>query len=310
MNALPPLPDDLPAVAGATPLTGGDTARAWRVELADGTHAVVKATPYDAGLEAEGLRALGHAGAPVPSVLGVDRGVLVLEHVSGPPDWEGLGAALAGVHAHHGPAFGWHRDNVIGALAQSNGWTSTAGAFVAERRVRPHLTCLPDPVAHRLAAACEGPLADLLDAHEPAASLVHGDLWSGNVVDGRWLVDPAVHYADRETDLAMLTLFGAPPPAFWEGYTARGELPEGWPQRRAALQLPPLLVHVRLFGAAYVPCVVRAVDAAGLPCRLRPARERHADGPLGGTTVSDRTTPPWPGAVRSVGRRHRLESRR
>lgn len=261
---VPPLPRGLPTVVHATALGGGEIAAAWRAELDDGRIVVIKATPYDAALEAEGLEALREAGGPVPAVLAVDDAVLVLEHVTGPPDWEHLGAALATVHGHHGPAFGWHRDNVIGPLPQANGWLSTSGAFVVERRIRPHLEVLPRDVARRLAAACEGALPDLLDAHDPPPSLVHGDLWTGNVVGGRWLIDPAVHHADRETDLAMLTLFGSPGPAFWGGYDSVAPLPEGWERRRAALQLPPLLVHVRLFGASYVPGVVRALERAGL----------------------------------------------
>jgi fructosamine-3-kinase len=261
---LPPLPAGLPAVEQATALAGGEVGRVWRVRLADGRDAVVKSCPYDAALEAEGLRALGDAGAPVPEVLGVGPAVLVLAHVAGPPDWEGLGAALAQVHANEGPAFGWHRDNVIGPLPQRNGRLPTSGAFVAERRVRPHLAALPPPLARRLETACAGPLPDLLDEHDPAPSLVHGDLWTGNVVAGRWLIDPAVHHADRETDLAMLTLFGDPDPAFWRGYEARWPLAPGWQRRRHALQLPPLLVHVRLFGASYLPAVSRALDGAAL----------------------------------------------
>jgi fructosamine-3-kinase len=259
---VPPLPDGLAAVAGARVLTGGDVARAWRATLVDGRRVVVKATPYDARLEAEGLEALRAAGAPVPAVLAVEVGVLVLEEVGGPPAWEDLGAALATVHTEVGPAFGWHRDNVIGPLPQANGWSTTSGGFVVERRIRPHLDALPDAVARRLVEACDGPLPEVLDEHEPSPSLVHGDLWTGNVVDGRWLIDPAVHHADRETDLAMLTLFGSPPPAFWHGYEAVSPPADGWERRRSLLQLPPLLVHVRLFGASYVSAVVRALDAA------------------------------------------------
>lgn len=259
---VPRLPEGLPAVRDARVLTGGDVARAWRATLADGRRVVIKATPYDAQLEAEGLDALRVAGAPVPTVLGVDVGVLVLEEVGGPPAWADLGAALATVHASVGPAFGWHHDNVIGPLPQLNGWRGTSAEFVVERRIRPHLGALPDAVARRLAAACDGPLPDVLDEHDPSPSLVHGDLWTGNVVDGRWLIDPAVHHADRETDLAMLALFGPPPAAFWSGYADVSAPVDGSERRRPLLQLPPLLVHVRLFGASYVDAVVRALDAA------------------------------------------------
>jgi fructosamine-3-kinase len=259
----PRLPGGL-TVRDARVVAGGDVARAWRATLVDGQRVVVKATPYDARLEAEGLDALREAGAPVPAVLGVDDEVLVLEEVGGPPAWEDLGAALATVHAAVGPAFGWYRDNVIGPLAQANGWLATSGAFVVERRIRPHLDALPGAVARRLASACDGPLPAVLDEHEPSPGLVHGDLWTGNVVDGRWLIDPAVHHADRETDLAMLTLFGSPPAAFWSGYEAVSPPVDGWERRRSLLQLPPLLVHVRLFGSSYVAGVVRALDAARL----------------------------------------------
>ncbi len=265
MNGLPTLPEGLPAVTEATPLGGGDVGRVWRATLTDGRAVVVKATPYDAELEAEGLEALAAAGAPVPAVLALGPHVLVMAAVDGPPDWAGLGTALAVVHASHGPGFGWHRDNVIGPLPQANGWLATSGSFVVERRIRPHLEVLPGEVARRLAAACEGPLPALLDEHDPPPSLLHGDLWTGNVVAGRWLVDPAVHHADRETDLAMLTLFGAPPAAFWSAYERAAPLPDGWERRRPVLQLPPLLVHVRLFGSGYLPGVVRALDDAGLP---------------------------------------------
>lgn len=262
---LPELPDDVPPVVAARPLVGGDVARAWRAELADGRDVVVKATPYDARLEAEGLVALGRAGAPVPAVVGVTPDVLVVDHVTGPPDLRGLGRALAGVHGHHGPGFGWHRDNVIGPLPQANAWCASSGELVVERRLWPRLGVLPAEVGRRLAAACDGgALAALLDEHDPAPGLVHGDLWSGNVVAGRWLIDPAVHHADRETDLAMLALFGTVPAELQRGYDEVAPLPAGWERRRGLLQLPPLLVHVALFGASYVPPIVRRLDEAGL----------------------------------------------
>lgn len=263
-DGLPVLPDGLPAVDTVAPLAGGDTARAWQVGFVDGTRAVVKATPYPAELEAEGLAELRAAGGPVPATFAVDGHVLVLEEVGGPPAWEALGAALAGVHAHTGRGFGWYRDNVIGPLPQLGGWRETSGELVVERRIRPHLDALPTALADRLVRACDGPLPALLDGHGPAPSLVHGDLRSGNIVAGRWMIDPAVHHADRETDLAMLHLFGSPPPAFERAYLDVAPLPDGWERRRPALQLHPLLVHVRLFGGGYVGAVARALDDAGL----------------------------------------------
>jgi fructosamine-3-kinase len=258
-TAVPHLPGGLPAVAEAHALSGGDIGQVWRARLADGRTVVVKATSYDARLEADGLRALAAAGGPVPAVLAVDLGVLVLEHVSGRPDWHALGAAVATVHRDVGDAFGWHQDNVIGPLPQRNPPSEDWPAFYVEHRIRPYLDDLPADLRRRLAAACDRILPDLLD-HDVPPSLVHGDLWSGNIVDGRWLVDPAVCRADRELDLAMLDLFGTIPPTFARGYAEVWPLDDGWEARRPALQLYHLLVHVRLFGSGYLGSVAARLD--------------------------------------------------
>jgi fructosamine-3-kinase len=259
------LPPGLPAVVSSRPLGGGSIADTRVARLADGRTVVVKRTTYDAGLEAEGLTALGAAGAPVPAVLGVGDGVLVIEHVSGAPAWDELGAQVAALHlAPAGDTFGWERDNVIGPLHQANPPTPEWPDFYLEQRLLPHLDApaLPAEVRRRLARACQGPARELLD-HDVQPALVHGDLWSGNVVDGRWLVDPAVNRADRELDLAFAALFGGFPERFWRGYDEVAPLDDGWRRRRPALQLYHLLVHVRLFGAGYVGSVVGRLDQLG-----------------------------------------------
>lgn len=236
----------------------------WRGQLEDGRAVVVKATDYDATLEAEGLEALAAAGAPVPTVLAVDASTLVMSHVSGPPRWRELGATLAAVHGHRGERFGWHQDNVIGPLPQDNTERESWSEFYIEQRLRPWLDTsdLPASVRRRLRAACDGPLPELLE-HGAAPSLVHGDLWSGNIVAGRALIDPAVHHADREFELAFAALFGGIPDDFWEGYHGTWPLDAGWQRRRPALQLYHLLVHVELFGAGYAASVVQRLDQLG-----------------------------------------------
>lgn len=233
--------------------------------LADGREVVVKRCPYPPEIEAEGLAALVAAGGPVPGVLAVSDELLVLEHVTGPPDWEGLGRALAALHGEGGASFGWHRDNLIGTLPQENAATGDWPSFWAERRVLVHCDdpAVPRDLAHRLRAACEGLLQDLLATSGAEPSLVHGDLWSGNVVAGRWLIDPAAHRADREVDLAFADMFGGFPDAFWRAYEEAWPLREGWRERRPALQLHHALVHVRMFGAGYVPAVTSRLDRLG-----------------------------------------------
>ncbi len=257
------LPEHVGRVVRTRPLHGGSIAEVVACELADGRTVVAKHTTYDAGLEAEGLRALGAAGGPVPEVLHVEPHLLVLEHVEGPSDWAGLGRALARVHLTTSPTFGWHRDNVIGSLRQDNTTADHWPTFHAQRRLAPYLGDLPVQIARRVSSAIDdGRHDDLLD-HGAPASLVHGDLWSGNVVDGRWLIDPAVHHADREFDLAFSALFGGIPADFWNAYLDAAPLDDGWEQRRPALQLYHLLVHVRLFGGGYLAQVVKRLDRLG-----------------------------------------------
>lgn len=245
------------------PLAGGDVATVRRVRTDRGHDLVVKTPPYDARIEADGLEALRAAGAPVPEVMHVDAAVVVLAHVGGPvDDGAALGATLARVHGHTGPSFGWDRDNLIGTLPQDNTRTTDWPTFYAERRIRPHLRHLPDEVRHRLDKALAGPLPDLLD-HDAMPALVHGDLWSGNIVAGRWLIDPAVHHADREFELAFATLFGGLPPRFLEAYLAEAPLDAGWQQRRPVLQLYHLLVHVGMFGRSWLTGIVSRLDNLG-----------------------------------------------
>lgn len=226
----------------------------------DGREVVIKTTDYDARVEADGLRALADADAPVPGVISVDADRLVIDAVGGPEDWEGLGQALARVHRATAPAYGYAISNYIGALTQDNPWTESWPVFYARHRLEPYLADLPAELARRLRAAIEdGRLAGLLD-HGQRPALVHGDLWSGNVVAGRWLIDPAVHYADRELDHAFSAVFGGIPGRMWSAYEEVWPLDQGWEERLPALQLYHLLVHVRLFGGSYLGMVAERLD--------------------------------------------------
>lgn len=228
--------------------------------VVDGRPVITKATDYDARLEADGLRALAAAGAPVPRVVEATEDRVTMDEVDGPNDWEGLGRSLARCHQATADAYGYHQDNVLGPLPQVNTWDASWPRFYAERRLSPYLGDLPDTLAVRIRTAIDsGALADLLD-HGQEPSLVHGDLWSGNVVAGRWLIDPAVHYADRELDAAFAAVFGGIPDRMWKAYAEVWPLADGWRERRPALQLYHLLVHVRLFGGGYVGMVADRLD--------------------------------------------------
>ena len=275
MNAgvdVPDWPPGLPALACAAPLPGGLVCMVLGGRLVDGRSVVVKRCPYPAAVEADGLTALAAAGAPVPAVLAAHGAVLVLERVGGNeagpdragPDWALLGRAVARLHRTTGPRFGWHRDNSGGRIVQHNGWCDDWPGFFVDRRVRVHLRdpAVPEPLRRRLERACAGPLPALLPARPPA-SLTHGDLWIGNIVDGRWLVDPAVSYADRELELAFLDMSASLPAEFHAGYRAEWPIDPGYPDRRPALQLHKLLVNLRHFGERYVRRVEAVLDGYG-----------------------------------------------
>ena len=259
----PDWPEELPRSVGSELLKGGLICTTTRERLADGRDVVVKVCPYPAEVEAEGLRALAAAGAPTPAVLGTAGKVLVLEYVSGPPAWAALGRAMATVHGTTADRFGWHRDNPAGRFDQQNAWSDDWPTFFVRRRILAHLDDpqVPPALADRLRTACAGPLLDLLPT-DSTPSLTHGDLWFGNVVDGHWMVDPAVCFADRELDLAFMES-GRLPAEFFDAYQREWPFEPGYPERRVALQLHKILVGLRHFGAARIPRLQAALDHYG-----------------------------------------------
>ncbi|MCW2792007.1 MAG: aminoglycoside phosphotransferase [Nocardioides sp.] len=266
------------AVVATAPIAGGDISTATRLRLSDGTTALMKTHPHAPPdffeAEAKGLRWLAEAGGiQVPEVLGVDHECLILRWVEpGKNTADGaaaFGRALASTHGAGAPTYGLDHDGYIGKLPLPNRPTDTWAEFYAVRRVLPYLQLARDrgAVSDQEAADIEAVvprLADLVPEEPPAR--LHGDLWNGNVLwglDGRpWVIDPAAHAGHRESDLAMLALFGLPHlPRVLEAYAEVAPLAEGWQDRVALHQLFPLLVHACLFGGGYG---ARAATAARL----------------------------------------------
>lgn len=245
---------------------GGDLSEVLSVELEDGRRLVAKAGPL-VSREAAMLTAIAAAGAPAPAVLGVADDFLFLEYLEethgSEAGWRALGSALRGLHEQRGETYGWPDDYAFGTVAIANATAVSWPDFWAERRLLPFLRHLPADLADRVETLCDL-LNDILPAAPPPA-LLHGDLWTGNVLFGpggrAWLIDPACYFGDSEVDLAMLTLFGQPGRSFWESY---GPLSPGSGPRRAAYQLWPALVHLRLFGDGYRSLVSSRLDALGV----------------------------------------------
>jgi fructosamine-3-kinase len=260
-------------IESVQPVAGGCINHGCRVLLDGDSSLFVKWNPRaPAGMfesEADGLRALRGAAVDtgaelaVPTALAHGRtaegGWLALEYLppgrSAPSTDVLLGRALALLHgAAPESTFGWHRDNWIGTLPQSNTPHPDWATFWRDRRIRPQLDAVrqrdlcTDPVFDRVSLA--------IPNMERPACLLHGDLWSGNafVTSGGTpaLIDPAVYRGDGEVDLAMTQLFGGFGSGFYDAYAeVRGIDPGYHAFRRDLYQLYYLLVHVSLFGHSY-----------------------------------------------------------
>jgi fructosamine-3-kinase len=243
--------------------------------LADGREAFVKQATRggqaaELAAEANGLRWLAEPGViPVPGVLAVDDEALVIEMLPpGRPTREAardFGAALAWLHAVGAASFGAPWPGYIAGLPLPNSQPGPSpgrtqwGRWYAENRVVPYAETASDRgglsrADARLVSAVADRIGELAGPAEPPAR-IHGDLWSGNVLwsGGKgWLIDPAAHGGHRETDLAMLALFGAPYlDEILAAYQAMTPLADGWRARVPLHQLHPLLVHACLFGEPY-----------------------------------------------------------
>lgn len=246
-----------------------------RLVLPDGRRAVVKrrraAPPGFFAMEAHGLALLGAANAlRVPAVYAVSEDAIVIEDLgegrSGQADWERAGRGLAELHGHTAAQYGLDRDGWCGRSPQPNTWMRDGWQFFAECRLLFQGCRAFDAgrLAERDVEALERLCADMttrIPAQAPA--LVHGDLWTGNLhscAGGELaLIDAgAVHYGWPESDLAMLTLFGEPPAAFFAAYQEAASIDGSWRERAAVYNLYHLLNHLNLFGAAYLGAV-RAV---------------------------------------------------
>ncbi len=237
-------------VASSRQLPGGDLGGAALVTLTDGQRVVAK---QGALVEREGamLRAIAATGAPAPAVLHCATELLIMEFIeaNGKAGWISLADGLARLHAAQDKPYGWDADYAFGEVAIANAASANWPQFWAERRLLPFCPHFDPALAARIEALAEN-LRDHLPEAPPAA-LLHGDLWSGNVLfhDGRLaaLIDPASYYGDREVDFAMLQVFAAPPAEFFDA----SELAPGWRERVPIYQLWPLLVHLQLFGGGY-----------------------------------------------------------
>ena len=260
----------------ADSVTGGQTHACFIIR--DESHRYfVKTRRYDDTQqlfhEAEGLKALSQTKAIlVPKVIchGVTKNeapnmeYLVLCYCRFiTPDLNSyfvLGEQLAQLHRlNEYTSYGWPHDNFIGLSVQTNGRAASWADFFAEKRIGSMLERL---IASNAWHKSDGNADEIveyarnaLSLHQPHPSLLHGDLWKGNVgftKKGPVIYDPAVYVGDAETDLAMAELFGGFPDAFFQGYNNVSPIEKNYNQRKPIYQLYHILNHGLLFGAHYI----------------------------------------------------------
>ncbi len=226
--------------------------------------------------EAEGLRILRNNGSVrIPEVLGQGKVegsyYLLLEYISSSKPsagyWESLGHSLAQMHGQSREQHGLEHDNYIGRLPQNNELKDSWVDFFIEKRLQVQLGLaiyngLVEPAFAERYKKLYPKLPELLPEEPPA--LLHGDLWSGNVMIGAegqpCLIDPAVYYGHREMELAFTELFGGFDSRFYAAYQETKPLEEGYIERKAIYNIYPLMVHVNMFGTSYLSGVERTLD--------------------------------------------------
>ena len=254
------------------PVSGGCISEAWQVRTTEETVFVKLSTGLLPGMlsaEAQGLHELAKSGAiRVPEVIRLTEDFLVLEFIPtaiNPPTdfWPKLGQQLANLHASSRKIPGYHQDNFIGRSPQKNHCNGNWKEFFWQRRLLPQWEMavkrgIPNttkPLWHKLEILWPAPL----EGSSTQASLLHGDLWSGNVLVSNSgepvVIDPAVYYGDAEADLSLTYIFGGFPTPFYHAYHEIRPKSEGFARRQKVYQLYHLLNHFNLFGNSYTQSV-------------------------------------------------------
>lgn len=266
-------------MAAIRPFARGRDSDMWLIDMRDGRRLVMKyalrAGRGQMDVEAWMLSYLRHnTELPVPRVVAAGPDRLLMTYV---PEGGGLDRAtgqdaamhLAKLHDVTGLSYGFDRDTPLGGLPQPNKPTTDWITFFRDRRLlhAAHAAFDEGRIDTALMRRIDKLAARLeeLIAPPPAPSLVHGDVWAGNVLALRGriaaFIDPALYFADPEVELAFISLFHTFDRTFFERYAAHRPIREGFfTVRKDIYNLYPLLTHVRLYGADYLPAVQRIVE--------------------------------------------------
>lgn len=225
--------------------------------------------------EAKGLELLRKGGLSTPIVIDQfeqdDRQVIILEHIESETPtkqfWFRFADELSKLHQNYNSDFGLDHNNYIGSLHQENSEKPSWEKFFIENRLEPLIKMgfdkelLDKGHVNKFQGLFER-LPKLIPTEKP--SLLHGDLWSGNLLCGKLqvpvFIDPAVYYGHREIDISMTQMFGGFDPVFLSHYHEVYPLEKGWEERMEIHNLYPNLVHLNLFGRSYLGGIERVLE--------------------------------------------------
>lgn len=226
--------------------------------------------------EKQGLELLKkHTSLQIPFVVNwgrmEDTNYLLLEWIpAGPPNkkyWHTLAEGLAELHMATQDVFGLDAPNYISILPQKNTPTPDWETFYIQERLEPMLQRayfhqLIDEGFMKVFRQLYPKIEGIFPKEKPA--LLHGDLWSGNVLvnpsGSPSLIDPAIYFGHREMDISFSRLFGGFEPSFYETYQEIFPMEPGFEERKDLYNLYPLLVHLNLFGSGYLAGIKRTIS--------------------------------------------------
>ncbi|CAA6824391.1 MAG: Unknown protein [uncultured Thiotrichaceae bacterium] len=249
---------------------GGCINQAWKTHDQNGELYFIKSnTPSRLSMfeaEAEGLQAIENSQAiRSPKVFTTQQqataSYIVMEYIAmqSCSNMILLGQQLAAMHKQKRSRFGWHRDNTIGATPQSNQQHQDWVTFWCKERLVFQLNLAKhnglSNKQYEDGLKLANNVSVFFDSYSPVASLLHGDLWGGNcsqdLTGNPVIYDPAVYFGDRETDLAMMELFGGFSSSCFDSYAEHYPIDEGYSTRKTLYNLYHILNHFNLFGGGY-----------------------------------------------------------
>ncbi len=256
-------------VLDAVPVSGGDIGSSYRVKTEKSDYFIKRYSSAGLpGMEAAGINAMAATKTiSVPEVISFDDHFLVLKFIKQAPrcgEFQTLlGRGLAEMHrvsaeqAEHREikGFGFNEDNYIGTIPQKNTACDNWTDFLIANRLGYQIRLAADSALTSAWNRLSGKIPRLLAGTEEPPSLIHGDLWGGNVINGKdgrpVIIDPAAYYGHREMELGMTRLFGGFTSEFYRAYDSVYPLKPGWEKRMNLYILYHVLNHYNMFGGGY-----------------------------------------------------------